>query len=453
MAARRGVQQHDIGPVVVAEQHGHQAQPARDVDQARVVAHPRAHERGLVGDALAVGQPLLGIEHVQPVLGHDLVEGAQQHVRRGEVARTPRHGGSPGGWPGSASAARRSRLSCPPSFHSEAVEARVSAMTAVPQLPTMQPEIAWSDVKVYVAGHNGLVGSAIVPALEAAGVGEVIGWRSSELDLTRPRGHARRHPRGEARRHHRRRRARSAGSWPTRRTPSSSCKDNLLIQTNVMDAAHSADVERLLFLGSSCIYPRHATQPIRESSLMTGPARAHEPGVRHGQDLRHLLHRGAPHASTAATGSRRCRPTCTDRSDNFDLQTSHVLPAFIRRFHEAKVSGASDRHGLGHRRAAPRVPARRRPRAGLPDAAAEVRLRGDDQRRPRRRHADQGTGRDGGRRSSASRARSSGTPPSPTACRASCSTPRASTSWAGIPTIKLRDGLASTYDWYVENVA
>jgi GDP-L-fucose synthase len=169
----------------------------------------------------------------------------------------------------------------------------------------MSHEVAWSDTKVYVAGHNGLVGSAIVRALEAAGAGEIIGWSSKELDL----------------------RDRSATF-------------DAMIQTNVMDAAHSNDIDRLLFLGSSCIYPRHATQPIRESSLMTGPleptnqayAMAKISGIYYIEAHREQY--GRHWISAMPTNLYGPR-------DNFDLQSSHVLPAFIRRFHEAKVSGAA----------------------------------------------------------------------------------------------------------------
>ena len=114
----------------------------------------------------------------------------------------------------------------------------------------------------------------------------------------------------------------------------------MLIQTNVMDAAHAANTERLLFLGSSCIYPRHATQPIRESSLMTGPleptnqayAMAKIAGIFYIEAHRTQYDRRWISAMpTNLYGPR----------DNFDLQSSHVLPAFIRRFHEAKVSNAN----------------------------------------------------------------------------------------------------------------
>ena len=199
-------------------------------------------------------------------------------------------------------------------------------------------DIDWSNTKVYVAGHRGLVGSALVRALEAAGAGEIIGWTSSELDLRDREAtidaitQAKPDIVIDAA-------ARVGGIMANSTYPVDFLKDNMLIQTNVMDAAHASDVERLLFLGSSCIYPRHATQPIRESSLMTGPleptnqayAMAKIAGIYYIEAFRTQYNRHWISAMpTNLYGPR----------DNFDLETSHVLPAFIRRVHEAKTSGA-----------------------------------------------------------------------------------------------------------------
>jgi GDP-L-fucose synthase len=202
----------------------------------------------------------------------------------------------------------------------------------------MHPEFPWSDVKVYVAGHNGLVGSAIVRALRDEGVGEVVGWRSSELDL-RDRDAAmdaivaaKPDVVIDAA-------ARVGGIMANSTYPVDFLKDNLLIQTNVMDAAHIANVQDLLFLGSSCIYPRHATQPIKESSLMTGPL---EP-TNQAYAMAKISGIFYIEAHRTQYGRRWISAMPTNLygpQDNFDLQTSHVLPAFIRRFHEAKVSGA-----------------------------------------------------------------------------------------------------------------
>ena len=196
----------------------------------------------------------------------------------------------------------------------------------------------WGDVSVYVAGHRGLVGSALVRALEGAGVGKVFGWSSSELDL-RDRDatftaihEARPDVIIDAA-------AKVGGIMANSTYPVEFQRDNLLIQTNVMDAAHATDVDRLLFLGSSCIYPRMASQPIRESSLMTGPleptnqayAMAKIAGISYIEA--HRTQYGRHWISAMPTN-------LYGPGDNFDLQSSHVLPAFIRRFHEAKVAGA-----------------------------------------------------------------------------------------------------------------
>ena len=202
----------------------------------------------------------------------------------------------------------------------------------------MQQTFPWGEVSVYIAGHNGLVGSAIWRALEAEGVGKLIGWRSAELDLCDRDAtfdainDAKPDVIIDAA-------AKVGGIMANSTYPVEFLRDNMLIQTNVMDAAHAANTERLLFLGSSCIYPRHATQPIRESSLMTGPleptnqayAMAKIAGIFYIEA--HRTQYGRRWISALPTNLYGPR-------DNFDLQSSHVLPAFIRRFHEAKVANA-----------------------------------------------------------------------------------------------------------------
>ena len=199
--------------------------------------------------------------------------------------------------------------------------------------------LPWPDLKVYVAGHNGLVGSAIVRALEANNVGEVIGWRSAELDLCDRDATfdailgAKPDVVIDAA-------AKVGGIMANSTYPVEFLRDNTLIQTNVMDAAHAADVDRLLFLGSSCIYPRHATQPIRETSLMTGPL---EP-TNQAYAMAKISGIFYIEAHRTEFGRRWISAMPTNLygpKDNFDLQSSHVLPAFIRRFHEAKESGVA----------------------------------------------------------------------------------------------------------------
>jgi GDP-L-fucose synthase len=202
----------------------------------------------------------------------------------------------------------------------------------------MQSTFPWGDVSVYVAGHRGLVGSALWRALESAGVGKLIGWSSKELDL-RDRDatfaaitEANPDIIIDAA-------AKVGGIMANSTFPVEFLRDNTLIQTNVMDAAHACDVERLLFLGSSCIYPRHATQPIRESSLMTGPL---EP-TNQAYAMAKISGIFYIEAHRTEYGRRWISAMPTNLygpGDNFDLQSSHVLPAFIRRFHEAKVAGA-----------------------------------------------------------------------------------------------------------------
>jgi GDP-L-fucose synthase len=202
----------------------------------------------------------------------------------------------------------------------------------------MQSTFPWGDVSVYVAGHRGLVGSALWRALESAGVSKLIGWSSKELDL-RDRDatfaaitEAKPDIIIDAA-------AKVGGIMANSTFPVEFLRDNTLIQTNVMDAAHACDVERLLFLGSSCIYPRHATQPIRESSLMTGPL---EP-TNQAYAMAKISGIFYIEAHRTEYGRRWISAMPTNLygpGDNFDLQSSHVLPAFIRRFHEAKVAGA-----------------------------------------------------------------------------------------------------------------
>ncbi len=203
---------------------------------------------------------------------------------------------------------------------------------------TSSASLHWPDLTVYVAGHNGLVGSALWRALQAVGTGRLVGFRSAELDLrdrdatfaaiaeTKPDVVI------DAA-------AKVGGIMANSTYPVEFLRDNMLIQANLMDAAHAVDVERLLFLGSSCIYPRHASQPIRESSLMTGPL---EP-TNQAYAMAKIAGIFAIEAYRTQYGRRWISAMPTNLygpKDNFDLETSHVLPAFIRRFHEAKADAA-----------------------------------------------------------------------------------------------------------------
>ncbi|MDI9622730.1 MAG: GDP-L-fucose synthase [Acidobacteriota bacterium] len=193
------------------------------------------------------------------------------------------------------------------------------------------------DARVYIAGHTGLVGSAIVRTLTSRGYRNLLTASREQLDL-----------RDQAAVNYWFRANRPeyvflvagtvGGIWANSTRPAEFIYDNLLIHATVVHAAHLYPVKKLLYLGSSCIYPRECPQPIREEYLLTG---ALEPT-------------NEPYAIAKIAGIKLCQayrrqygsrfisamPTnLYGPEDNFDLQSSHVLAALIRRFHEAKVAG------------------------------------------------------------------------------------------------------------------
>ncbi len=193
--------------------------------------------------------------------------------------------------------------------------------------------------KIYIAGHNGMVGSAIWRQLKALGFENLIGWSSSELDLTNREDTLRALTLAcpavvimAA--------ARVGGIGANNRYPVEFLTENTRIQNNIFEAANNMDVNRLLFLGSSCIYPKLAEQPIKETSLLTGAleptneayAIAKIAGVLHVQSYRREY--GRNWFSVMPTN-------LYGPNDNFDLESSHVLPAFIRKFDDAKQAGES----------------------------------------------------------------------------------------------------------------
>ncbi|MDD7930670.1 GDP-L-fucose synthase family protein [Microbacterium thalli] len=195
------------------------------------------------------------------------------------------------------------------------------------------------DATFYVAGHRGLVGSAIVRRLEAAGFSNVVGKTSKELDL-KDRDDVFAYL-GEVKPRYIVLAAAKVGGILANSTyPVDFLSDNMRIQTNVLDAAVANDVERVAFLGSSCIYPKFADQPIREDSLLTGHleptndayAIAKIAGILHTQAVRRQY--GLPWISAMPTN-------LYGPNDNFSPKGSHVLPALIRRYDEAARSGAS----------------------------------------------------------------------------------------------------------------
>lgn len=201
----------------------------------------------------------------------------------------------------------------------------------------MEKGIRQTD-KIYVAGHRGLVGSAIVRSLNRQGYENVIGRTHKELDLT---------DQAAVRAFFEKERpdvvvlaaAKVGGINANNTTPAEFAYENLQIQCNVIKCCHDYQVKKLLFLGSTCIYPRMAPQPIPESALLTGP----------------LEETNEAYAIAKIAGLEMCKffkrqygddfISCMPTNlygphDNYELQGSHVMPAMIRKFHEAKVSGA-----------------------------------------------------------------------------------------------------------------
>ena len=193
------------------------------------------------------------------------------------------------------------------------------------------------DTRVFVAGHRGLVGSAMVRALEREGYRNLLLRTREELDLTEQ---------GAVRAMFERERpeavimaaARVGGIHANNTQPATFIRDNLLVQDNVIDAAHRSGVAKFVFLGSSCVYPKFAPQPIKEEYLLTGSleptnewyAIAKIAGLKMCQAYRRQY--GFNAISLMPTN-------LYGPGDNFDLQNSHVLPALVRRFHEAKERG------------------------------------------------------------------------------------------------------------------
>jgi GDP-L-fucose synthase len=191
--------------------------------------------------------------------------------------------------------------------------------------------------KIYVAGHRGLVGSAIARALARRGVNDVLVRTHAELDLCDQRA-VREFFRSEKPDKVILAAAKVGGIHANNAYPADFIRDNLLVQTNVIDAAYQNGANKFLFLGSSCIYPKFAPQPMREECLLSGPleptnewyAVAKIAGIKTCQAYRRQY--GFEAISLMPTN-------LYGQNDNFDDQNAHVIPSLMRRFHEAKMRG------------------------------------------------------------------------------------------------------------------
>jgi GDP-L-fucose synthase len=196
------------------------------------------------------------------------------------------------------------------------------------------------DAKIYVAGHRGLVGSAIMRHLESQGFSNVITRTHAELDLCR-QADVQAFFTAEKPEYVILAAAKVGGIHANNTYPAEFIYKNMMIEANVIDASYQNNVRRLLFLGSSCIYPKLAEQPMREDALLTGV----------------LEPTNEPYALAKIAGIKLCEsynrqygtnyrsvmPTnLYGQGDNFHPEDSHVIPALIRRFHEAKLRGDAE---------------------------------------------------------------------------------------------------------------
>jgi len=191
--------------------------------------------------------------------------------------------------------------------------------------------------KIYVAGHRGLVGSAIVRSLQRSGYENLVFRTSEEVNLGR-QDQVEVFFEQECPEYVFLAAAKVGGIWANSTYPAEFIYNNLAIETNVVHASYLCGVKKLLFLGSSCIYPKHCPQPMKEEYLLSG----------------YLEPTNEPYAVAKIAGIKLCQaynrqhgtrfisamPTnLYGPGDNFDLKSSHVLPALIRKFHEAKIKG------------------------------------------------------------------------------------------------------------------
>jgi GDP-L-fucose synthase len=203
-------------------------------------------------------------------------------------------------------------------------------------IPRRSIQIMNKEAKIYIAGHRGLVGSAITRKLEQLGYENLITRRSDELNLCNQQ-EVERFFAEEKPEYVFLAAAKVGGIQANNTYPAEFIRDNLAIQTNVLHAAYRYEVKKLLFMGSSCIYPKFAPQPMKEEDLLTGK----------------LEPTNEPYAIAKIAGMKMCEaynrqyntnflpvmPTnLYGPNDNFDLENSHVLPALLRKFHDAKMN-------------------------------------------------------------------------------------------------------------------
>ena len=194
------------------------------------------------------------------------------------------------------------------------------------------------EARIYVAGHRGLVGSAIVRKLQSEGFTNLILRSSSELDL-RNQAAVAQFFEGEQPEYVFLAAARVGGIVANNSYPADFINDNLMIQTNVIHHAYLHRVKKLLFLGSTCIYPKLAPQPINEDSLLTGPLEPTNEAYAIAKIAGLIMCKS--YNRQYGTHFLSAMPTnLYGPNDNYNLETSHVLPALIRKFHEAKTACA-----------------------------------------------------------------------------------------------------------------
>src|SRR3989344_5414994 len=196
------------------------------------------------------------------------------------------------------------------------------------------------NVKIYIAGHKGLVGSALVRILKQNGYSNLLVKTKEELDLTSSRDVsdflAREKPDYVFLAA-----AKVGGIFANDTYPADFIRDNLMIETNVIDSAYKNNVKKLLFLGSSCIYPKLALQPLKEEYLLTGELESTNKAYAVAKIVGIVMCQS--YNKQYGTNFISVMPTnLYGEGDNFDLENSHVLPAMIRKFDDAKKNNSKE---------------------------------------------------------------------------------------------------------------